>query len=255
MTLIYLLLYVKAGGFIMHYFLETNDGYYSLNQAGTIFCFVIAALLFVAATVIKSKVNEAFSKGDEKEKKASMFSVRQLAFSGVALALAYALSYVKLIHMPWGGSVTLCSMLFVCLIGYWYGPRIGLVCAFTYSLLQFVQAGGSYIVSPLQVALDYLLAFTALGLSGFFSKIKNGLVIGYIVSVLGRFVFTCGASYLFWMDYMPEEFPKALSIVYPLCYNFAYMGVEAILTVAILMIKPVGVAMDKVRSMAEGTGK
>ncbi len=239
----------------MNYFIEANDGYYSLTSAGTIFCLVVAALLFIAVTIIKTKMDEAFSKGDEKKEKASIFSVRQLAFSGVALALAYSLSFVKLIHMPWGGSVTLCSMLFVCLIGYWYGPKIGLVCAFTYSLLQFVQGGGSYIISPLQVALDYLLAFTALGFSGFFSKNKNGLIIGYIVAVLGRFIFTCGASYLFWMDYMPEEFPKTLSVIYPLCYNFAYMGVEAILTVVILMIKPVRVAMDKVRSMANGTGK
>ncbi len=239
----------------MQLFLEANDGYYSLTKAGTILCLVIALILFAAAALANEKFDKALSKGKENSKKESLFSVRQLAFAGVALALAYALSYVKLIHMPWGGSVTLCSMLFVCLIGYWYGPRIGLVCAFAYSILQFVQGGGSYIVSPLQVLFDYLLAFTALGFSGFFTKLKKGLLIGYIVAVAGRFLFTCIASYLFWMDYMPEEFPKALSVVYPLCYNFAYMGVEAIITVAILCVKPVGVAMEKVRAMALGNGK
>ena len=99
-------------------------------------------------------------------------NAKQLAFAAGALALAIVTSYIKLFHLPMGGSVTLFSMFFVTLIGYWYGPKIGLVCAFTYSLLQFVQGGGSYIISPLQVALDYLLAFTALGFSGFFSVKK-----------------------------------------------------------------------------------
>ena len=46
-------------------------------------------------------------------------------FSAAALALGFITSYVKIIDMPWGGSVTLCSMLFITLIGYWYGPKVG----------------------------------------------------------------------------------------------------------------------------------
>ena len=168
----------------------------------------------------------------------------------MALALAFALSYVKIFHMPWGGSVTLCSMLFVSLIGYWYGPQIGLISAFAYGLLQFVQGGGSYILSPLQVGLDYLLAFTALGASGFFYKKKNGLVIGYIVGVLLRGLLRSIGGYLYWMDYMPENFPAKLSFIYPFCYNYAYLIAEAVITVVIINIPSVSKALARLRTMS-----
>ena len=87
--------------------------------------------------------------------------VEKLVFSAVCLALAFILSYLQPYKLPWGGSVTLFSMLFVCLIGNWYGLRTGLTVAFTYSILQFLQGGGTYILTPLQVCCDYFFAFTA----------------------------------------------------------------------------------------------
>lgn len=110
---------------------------------------------------------------------------KQITFSAIALALAVVISTViKLPNLPNGGSITLFSMLVISLVGYWYGPATGLIVAFTYGVLQFIL--GPYVVHPLQVLLDYPLAFGALGLSGFFYKKKNGLVIGYIVAILGR---------------------------------------------------------------------
>ena len=105
----------------------------------------------------------------------------------MAIALATVIATViKLPSLPNGGSVTLISMLIICLVGYWYGPVTGIIAAVAYGVLQFIT--GPYVVHPLQVLLDYPLAFGALGLSGFFYKKKNGLVIGYIVGVCGRFV-------------------------------------------------------------------
>ena len=145
----------------MFYSFSAEDGAYSLTTQGTILFIVLTALFILAIAFIRSK-------GSDPEKKPSLFSTRQLVFSAVSLALAFILSYVKLIHMPWGGSVTLCSMLFVVMIGYWYGPAIGIISAFAYGLLQFIQGGGGYILSPMQVAFDYVLAFAALGIGGFF---------------------------------------------------------------------------------------
>ena len=100
---------------------------------------------------------------------------KQLVFSAAAIALATVISVViKLPSLPNGGSVTLFSMLVITLIGYWYGPATGLLAAFAYGILQFIT--GPYVVHPVQVLLDYPLAFGALGLSGFFSKKKNGLL-------------------------------------------------------------------------------
>ena len=151
--------------------------------------------------------------------------------------------------MPWGGSVTLCSMLFVTLIGYWYGPRVGLTAGFAYGILQFVQGGGSFILSPLQVCMDYILAFAALGLSGFFHNKINGLIKGYLFAVFIRGLFHTIGGYLYWMDYMPDSFPQSLGFIYPFAYNYAYLLAEALITVIILLLPPVKNAMFRVKSM------
>ncbi|MBR6381981.1 MAG: energy-coupled thiamine transporter ThiT [Lachnospiraceae bacterium] len=225
----------------------SQEGYYEMTPLGN-GCAV--ALVVVALLVL------AFLKGgrNEKEaaeaKKGSGFSVRQLVFSGVCLALAFVLSFVKIFHLPWGGSVTMLSMLFVSLVGYFYGPKAGFTAAFAYSLLQFVQGGGSYMLSPLQLCMDYFFAFTALGVSGFFANKKNGLFLGYICGILLRGLFHSIGGYLYWMDYMPEEFPQSLAVVYPIIYNYAYILLEGILTVAVLLLKPVENGIRRVKEMA-----
>lgn len=220
-----------------------EDGYYALTGTGMAVAVILTAALIILTAFIHTRG------GDEKGKK-QLFTTKQLVFSAVALALAFALSYVKIFHMPWGGSVTLCSMLFVSLIGYWYGPQIGLISAFAYGMLQFIQEGGSYILSPLQVCLDYLFAFTALGVSGFFSKKKNGLVTGYIAGVLLRGLLHSIGGYLYWMDYMPDNFPKSLTVIYPFCYNYAYLIAEAMITLVIICIPAVSKALGRLRTMA-----
>ncbi len=213
-----------------------DEGFYSLTDLGfkLFIGLMILLVIFVGLSLGKKKENE------------TLFSVNKLAYTGMGLALAFALSYIKLFRMPWGGSVTLCSMLFVVLIGYWYGPKIGLIAGLAYSILQFVQGGGGYILSFWQVMFDYFLAFTALGLSGFFSKKKNGLLIGYLVAIVARGIFHSIGGYLYWMEYMPENFPQSLAAVYPICYNFAYILAEGAITVIILLLPPVKDAIARI---------
>ena len=105
----------------------------------------------------------------------SSITVKQVVYSGVAIALATVIATViKLPSLPNGGSITLFSMLIVCLVGYWYGPKVGIIAALAYGGLQFIT--GSYVVHPAQVLLYFPLAFGALGLSGFFSKSKHWLL-------------------------------------------------------------------------------
>ena len=225
----------------MSLFFNAEDGFYTLTTAGIIAFIVLAVILLVLAAFISSGVS--------KEKK-KLFSTKQLVFSAVMLALGFATSYVQLIKMPWGGSVTLFSMLFITLIGYWYGPKIGLTCAVAYGIMQFLQGGGTYILSPMQACLDYFFAFAALGVSGFFYKKKNGLVTGYIVAILARGLFHTIGGYIYWMDYMPESFPSSLAAIYPICYNYAYILLEGVVTVIILMLPPVKKAMSYAKRVA-----
>lgn len=234
----------------MSLFLNTEDGYFSLTTGGEIAVIAVIAVLVVLTALFRTRAKEAKENESAAGRSSSMFSTKQLVFSAVALALGFAASYIKLVHMPWGGSITLCSMLFVTLIGYWYGPKVGLTAAFAYGLLQFVQGGGGYILSPLQACLDYIFAFAALGLSGFFCKQKNGLLKGYLVAVLVRGLFHSIGGYLYWMDYMPDNFPRSLTAIYPFAYNYAYILGEALLTVIVIQLPPVKKALEKVRELA-----
>lgn len=225
----------------MSLFLNQEDGYYSLTISGVIAVAVIILILMAMTSLLK---------GREKKETKNGFSTKQLAFGAAALALGFAASYIRLFSMPWGGSVTLCSMLFVTLIGYWYGSGVGLAAGFAYGLLQFIQGGRGYILSPLQVGLDYIFAFAALGLSGLFCQKKNGLIKGYILAILARGFFHAVGGYLYWMEYMPDSFPKSLEKIYPFAYNYAYILAEGMITIVILMLPPVKNAMTRVKKMA-----
>ena len=89
-------------------FLVTADG--GLTTAGYAVCIIAGILLFVAAIAFAGKVSEKKRMG-----------TKQLVFCAVTMALAFVTSYLKIFEMPWGGSVTLCSMLFIVLAANWYG--------------------------------------------------------------------------------------------------------------------------------------
>lgn len=173
------------------------------------------------------------------------FSTKQLTYSAVALALAVVCSMIKFANLPMGGSCTLCSMLFVTLIGYWFGPYVGLTSAFAYGLLQFIIEPVFYTIP--QMFLDYLLAFGALGLSGFFSDRKHGLQLGYITGVIGRYIFTVISGVVFFGAYAPEGTP---AIVYSLGYNATYIVPEAVVTLIIISIPAVTKALAAVKKNA-----
>ena len=80
-------------------------------------------------------------------------ATKKLVFSAMGIALAMVTSYIKVWEMPMGGSITLMSMLFICLIGYWFGPKYGLLAGAAYGLLQFIV--DPYMLTIPQVILDY----------------------------------------------------------------------------------------------------
>ena len=217
-------------------FLVTEDG--GLTTPGYIVC-IVAAVLALGLAIFISK----------KKKKEGM-DARVLVFCGVSVALAYVLSFVKVIPLPFGGSVTLCSMLFVCIVGYWYGLGTGMLVAFVYGMLQFLQS--PYILSFFQICCDYLLAFACLGLTGLFHGKKNGLIIGYLIAVMARGAFHSLGGYLFWMEYMPDNFPVALAWAYPIVYNYMYILAEAAITIILLLLPPVKKGISQITKLARG---
>lgn len=183
-------------------------------------------------------------KSSEKNK----MSTKQLVFCATAIALAFATSYIKIIKMPWGGSVTLCSMLFIVLVANWYGVRAGVLVGLAYGILQFIQE--PYVLSFFQVCCDYILAFAALGVAGFFAKSSKGLLKGYLAAVLARGAFHALGGYLYWMSYMPDNFPPSLESVYPIVYNYSFLLAEALITMVVVSIPSVAAALLQVKKTA-----
>ena len=206
-----------------------------LTTAGYAICIVLGIVVFGIALFFAGK-------NSEKNK----MSAKQLACC--AMAMAFITSYIKIFSLPWGGSVTLCSMLFIVLVANWYGVRTGILVGFTYGMLQFLQE--PYVLSLFQVCCDYVLAFAALGVAGFFAKQKNGLLKGYIVAVLARGAFHALGGYLYWMDYMPDNFPKSLAAVYPIAYNYSFLLAEGLITIVIISIPAVQKALGRVKKIA-----
>ena len=170
--------------------------------------------------------------------------VKHIAFAAMAVALAIATSMIKVIKLPMGGSVTLFSMLFIVLIGYWYGIKTGLTAAIAYGVLQLLL--DPYILNIPQVLLDYILGLGALGLSGIFSKSKHGLVKGYIIGVIGRFICSFLSGWIFFAVYTPDFFNSA--ILYSVVYNGSYIGLEAVVTLVVISLLPVNKALAYVKN-------
>lgn len=218
----------------MSFFIKEVDGDLVLQTGGYIVAAVILAVLVLIAGLLLSK------RGERKK-----MSAKQLAFCAVALALAMVTSMIKIFRFPFGGSVTLFSMLFICLIGYFYGPGTGILTAVAYGVLQFIL--GPYIYTPIQVIVDYPLAFGALGFAGLFWKSRNGLLKGYIIGVIGRWVFSVISGWVFFGEYAWDGWA---ALPYSLCYNGAYIFAEAIITIILISIPPVKKAINYVKKMA-----
>ena len=219
----------------MFNFMVTGDG--GLTTAGYAIAIIAGIVLFLAAIYFAGKHSA-------KQK----LTTRQLVFCAVAMALAFVTSYLKIFTLPWGGSVTLCSMLFIVLVANWYGVGTGITVGLAYGILQFIQE--PYVFSFFQVCCDYILAFATLGVAGFFAKQSHGLLKGYIVAVIARGAFHALGGYLYWMSYMPDNFPKSLTAIYPIVYNYSYLLAEGIITVIVISIPAVSKALTQVKKAA-----
>ena len=125
----------------MFNFLVTAEG--GLTTAGYAVSVIAVLILIILVAVLLQKNTSTLK-----------FTTQQLVTCAVALALAYVTSYIKIFKLPFGGSVTLFSMLFIVLIGYWYGIKVGILTGLVYGIFQFLQE--PYVLSFFQVCCDYI---------------------------------------------------------------------------------------------------
>lgn len=153
-----------------------------------------------------------------------------LVEGGIMIALSTVLSMIKFLQLPYDGSITLLSMFPVLIFAYRHGTKWGLLCGFAHSLLQLLLGlnalkGISAATLIGAIVLDYLLAFTVLGLCGLFRGRKNGFILGTIVCLVLRFLCHYVSGVILWGVWAPEGMSAYL---YSLIYNGSYMGVELI---------------------------
>lgn len=119
--------------------------------------------------------------------------------------------------------------------------------AIAYGFLQLII--DPYIISVPQMLTDYIFAFGALGLSGVFSNKKHGLILGYLLGVCGRFVFSFLSGLIFFGSYASGYGMTAP--VYSFVYNGAYIGAEALITIILLLMPPVSKGLLRIKQMAQ----
>lgn len=165
---------------------------------------------------------------------------KKLTITGVMLALATILSMIRLFDAPYGGSVTLCSMLPVIVPGLLYGMRWGILTGTVYAVLNMLLTGipappvASVAAYILVVLLDYVLAFGGLGLAGGIFRLLPRKPFSIPVSagaaILLRFLCHFLSGIIIWRTYAGEG---QSAVVYSLLYNGSYMLFELLITVAL----------------------
>ena len=169
---------------------------------------------------------------------------KMLVEGAVMVALATILSYIRIVKFPWGGAITVLSMLPIIVFALRYGIKSGLAVSLVYAIVQLGQGIlidgllGWGLTIPMLLAcifLDYLGAFTVLGLAGMFgNKSWGGIIGGTVIAMLLRLSLhlISGVVIFHSAGMLWEGFSTENSWLYSLIYNGAYMVPEIIFTTA-----------------------
>ncbi len=167
--------------------------------------------------------------------------VRALCEGAIMVALAFVLSFVKFYEFPNGGSVTP-AMFPIFLYALRWGLGRGLGAGFVFGLLQLLF-DGAYAWGWQSMLLDYLLAFTPLGLAGLFKGKPWGIFPGTIIGSIGRFIIHYISGVTIYRITEPTTIPIFGTIdnaeLYSLCYNISYIvpcAVIALLIAGVLYV-------------------
>ena len=160
----------------------------------------------------------------------------KLTEAAIMLALGTVLSLIKLLDLPYGGSVTVASMLPVIIIAYRHGIRFGLLIGFVFGVLQQLLGLNtlSYVTTWQSIVavilLDYIIAFMVLGLGGAFRKMSSqagALVLGSVFVCLLRYICHVISGATVWAGL---SIPTTAALAYSLGYNATYIVPETIVT-------------------------
>lgn len=172
----------------------------------------------------------SFGKTESKE-----FDSKSITYAAVCIAMSFALSYLRLVRLPQGGSITPASLLPLMLYAYMFGVRKGVFAGFVYGLLQAFQ--DPTVLHPAQFLLDYPVAFAWIGIAGLFTKNKAlekypqaQFVLGASLAGLGRFIMHFLSGAFAFGAFAPEGTPVLL---YSLAYQAGYVLPDLIIAILV----------------------
>ncbi len=169
------------------------------------------------------------------------FDTKSITYAAICLALSFALSFLSLIKLPQGGSVTLVSLLPLMLYSQMFGVRKGVIVGFIYGLLQAIQT--PYILHPAQFLLDYPIAFAMIGFASLFTqggiKDETGIVLfaaGAIFAATMRYLAHFVSGVFAFSSYAPYAGYDS-GVIYSLVYNsFVFVDMAIALVVGVMML-------------------
>ena len=156
----------------------------------------------------------------------------------IMIALAAVLSFVKILELPYGGSVTAFSIVPIVIISYRHGVKWGLLSGFVFSIIQLIQTAStlsyatSFWAAVTIIFLDYIFAFTVIGLAGFLrNKVSNpsAAVTGTVGVCALRYICHVISGCTVWAG---VSIPSTDGLLYSLSYNATYMIPETIINAA-----------------------
>ena len=166
------------------------------------------------------------------------WTARDMANAAMCVAMSFILSYIKLFEMPQGGTITPASMLPIVLFTVAFGPARGMVVGCAYGLLQLFQ--GAYVIHPIQMLVDYPMAFGAIALGGIINYVKLPeafrLPASVLLAFIGRYIMAVLSGVIFFAEYAGEQ----NAIIYSLVYNISYLGPDCLVCMAVSLIPGFG---------------
>ncbi len=192
---------------------------------------------------------------------------RTMVESAILIAATIILSFVKIYEAPLGGSVTLFSMVPLMIISIRHGLAWGLGSSFIFSIFKLWMGAGNFAYVPTAVGiivvilLDYIVAYTAIGLAGMFRKLKFtknektnltvttfcGVLVACVVRFASHFVNGAVVWYEITKNGEWNEYVQTVGMwLYSFVYNITYLGPETVMTlVAVPAIVTVLGIMEK----------
>lgn len=191
--------------------------------------------------------------------KSKKFKTNEIAYAGICLAASFALSFIKVSPVQFGGSITLASFVPLLIYAYKFGPIKGTLAGIILGLFNFIS--GPYILTPLTFVLDYILAFASIGLMGFAPKLGKlspaaKVTLGTLIVYVARFLFHLFSGFIYFAENsIWVNLPQDNMFVYSFIYQCVYLPADCVLCIVVLFTLAKTKVLEKLLNIMDKSKK